>query len=471
MPLPGSSQPTEGSFSPSHTGQELICLSLANLYLIQAWRRVPRPTIQSFEFQQPTCKSLCAVVADILILTIAFQMLASALRRVPKCCLSTFGRTLFPFVVAFPFFVELAYNNLLPVAVVFALATVVLSLRWNRCLLTSANVLALLMLPLLPLECLIAGKALLNASNPQVRLAEPRGTAAATPRVIWLLFDELDETLSFSNRPGSVRMPEFDRLQGTAFHASDAEPPAYFTEQSIPALIIGRSISRIHPRLDGDFDLTFVGESIHRRWRTQSSVFETAQTLGVRTAVVGWYLPYCSALGVSLNYCYSAENVCATVSLCKAEYDRNEPLSKVMYDDLMEQATVVKESFTHGLHGVTLGQKLSRAEVKFERGAQQAAYLDIRERAIRLVSDRDYGLVLIHLPLPHPFGMYHRLEQRMALDNKADYLDNLELADRTLGELRKAMEVTNVWRDSVVLLTGDHGYRSFLWAQYPEQTS
>jgi arylsulfatase A-like enzyme len=59
--------------------------------------------------------------------------------------------------------------------------------------------------------------------------------------------------------------------------------------------------------------------------------------------------------------------------------------------------------------------------------------------------------------------MYHRFEHRLASDSRAHYLDNLELADETLGEVRHAMETAGVWDDSIVLITGDHGFRPFIW--------
>jgi arylsulfatase A-like enzyme len=49
---------------------------------------------------------------------------------------------------------------------------------------------------------------------------------------------------------------------------------------------------------------------------------------------------------------------------------------------------------------------------------------------------------------------------RWALDGSGDYLGNLLLADRTLGELRKAMERAGVWDSTTLLVSSDHGLRA-----------
>jgi arylsulfatase A-like enzyme len=63
---------------------------------------------------------------------------------------------------------------------------------------------------------------------------------------------------------------------------------------------------------------------------------------------------------------------------------------------------------------------------------------------------------------------------RWALDGSGDYLGNLLLADRTLGELRKAMERAGVWDSTTLLLFSDHGLRATadnvfpLWGNEPQ---
>jgi hypothetical protein len=94
---------------------------------------------------------------------------------------------------------------------------------------------------------------------------------------------------------------------------------------------------------------------------------------------------------------------------------------------------------------------------------QQKQYFEIRDRAYRAAVDSRIGLLMLHLPLPHPYAFYNRREHNFNLDASIDYLDNLALADRTLGELRLALEQARMWDDTTLLITADHGLRPDAW--------
>ena len=44
-----------------------------------------------------------------------------------------------------------------------------------------------------------------------------------------------------------------------------------------------------------------------------------------------------------------------------------------------------------------------------------------------------------------------------------EYLDNLALADRILGELRQAMEQAGTWDSTTILISSDHWWRTDYW--------
>jgi arylsulfatase A-like enzyme len=43
-------------------------------------------------------------------------------------------------------------------------------------------------------------------------------------------------------------------------------------------------------------------------------------------------------------------------------------------------------------------------------------------------------------------------------DPVTGYFDNLQLVERTLGEIRRAMELSGTWETTTVLLTADHSW-------------
>jgi hypothetical protein len=73
--------------------------------------------------------------------------------------------------------------------------------------------------------------------------------------------------------------------------------------------------------------------------------------------------------------------------------------------------------------------------------AQRVA--DLGELALRTATDGRFGLVLLHLPLAQPPGIYDRGAGRLTAWNfggaEAEYLDNLALADYVVGELRRRL--------------------------------
>lgn len=92
--------------------------------------------------------------------------------------------------------------------------------------------------------------------------------------------------------------------------------------------------------------------------------------------------------------------------------------------------------------------------------------------ATRMAARPDLDFVFIHLPAPHgPFVFDRRTGQPDAWSwPKVDgYLDNLYLADRIFGEIREGMERAGVWDRSVVLVTGDHGYRGAPLLGFPRE--
>jgi arylsulfatase A-like enzyme len=78
------------------------------------------------------------------------------------------------------------------------------------------------------------------------------------------------------------------------------------------------------------------------------------------------------------------------------------------------------------------------------------------------VANPELDLVFIHLPVPHLPRLYDRRQRKMIGPRRhqsSDYLDNLALADRTIGELRASMENTGLWDRTAVIVTSDHSFR------------
>jgi hypothetical protein len=90
-------------------------------------------------------------------------------------------------------------------------------------------------------------------------------------------------------------------------------------------------------------------------------------------------------------------------------------------------------------------------------------YRNMMDDARSVVVDPDVDLAFVHLPVPHPPGVFKRSTGNFTLGQDASYLDSLELADHALGELRELLERRDLWAHTTVIVSSDHGYRTFLW--------
>ncbi|HEU0178271.1 MAG TPA: sulfatase-like hydrolase/transferase [Blastocatellia bacterium] len=87
----------------------------------------------------------------------------------------------------------------------------------------------------------------------------------------------------------------------------------------------------------------------------------------------------------------------------------------------------------------------------------------ISQESAAAAADANLSLAMIHFPAPHLPFLYDRRKDDFSLEDGYSYYDNLELVDRTLGELRRAMEAARVWDDTIVLVSSDHWWRVDDW--------
>jgi len=251
------------------------------------------------------------------------------------------------------------------------------------------------------------------------------------PRVVWMIFDELDQRLGFEQRPRGVQMPEFDRLRHECLSATNAFPPGYNTSTSMPGLITGLRISKAVPKNASELELTLADSGKVVGWTELPSVFDSARELGVNTALVGWFHPYSRLLGRSLNYCawYPMSNY--------------QPVSAQTFGaalhDILESAW--------DLHGRRMYVSMCRATLA---------------DSMAVTTNANYGLMLLHLPPPHQPWVFDPARDRYTLlesQNPRGYFGNLALANLFLRTLRRGMESAGLWEKTWVIVSADHWWR------------
>lgn len=288
-------------------------------------------------------------------------------------------------------------------------------------------------------------------------LAAPLPGASEGVRVVWIIFDELSQEIAFGNRPPGLLLPNLDRLKSTSFFATAAYAPGESTLFSMPSLIVGEQAVEATPRGPDSLYLRTRSQSKAMPWSAFPNVFDDARELGFNTALAGWYHPYGRLLTRSLTRCFwtpqwldpGIEERFARPAVAVSMWDRAR----------LQLAALPGAGHFPGL--------FPTRELE-ERIKLFSLLLD---RALEWSADPSIGLLLLHLPVPHPPSIFSAAEGTLTSKGRMGYLDNLVLADRVMGRLQRTLEQTGLWDRSAVLVSADHGWRTGFWRSGPGWTA
>ncbi len=385
-------------------GLNLIVFGLINWRLIRWVRRT-----DSRNLYRAACVIVCALLA------IPLDFLRTVLFHIPVGQLQVSGKN--------PFFIG------------GGLAVLFVFWRWPR---IAARVLAAGLMICVPMAILTFGRIgyYLLKTPPRIhaRLPSlfPTHLPSVQPRVIWIIFDELDQRLAFSSREKDTQLPELDRVCAESLQATNAFPPGVNTTISLPALTTGRYVISAKPAGRDELNITYANASAPVGWSTQPTVFGRARDLGFNTALVGWYHPYTRLFASCLNY--------------SKWYPY--PLYQPVRDE-----TVLRCMFAQIW---SLGWPLQLRRLQID------LYQKSLENSRDLVRDGRYGLVFLHLPGAHFPGIYDPARGTFTLTSFSHirgYFQNLQLTDKTMGILRRDMEQASQWDRSWVIISSDHWWR------------
>jgi Sulfatase len=253
-------------------------------------------------------------------------------------------------------------------------------------------------------------------------------------RIVWLVFDELSYRETFEHRFPGLVMPAFDQLRSESFLFQDQQPAASYTDVALPAIFLGKGVDDIKSDLDGRAILKLSGQN---RWSVldpQATVFGEAQRNRWASGVVGWWNPYCRILPNTLDYCYWT----------------TEETNGIFSTDRSVLANAAAPILSK------VGPTSTTVEEK-----HQASTLALVQKAQALIANEKIQFLFIHLPIPHPPGIYDRTSGK--LRRSGTYIDNLALADRTLGKLMNSVNATASAANTTLILCSDHSWRVPMW--------
>jgi hypothetical protein len=427
----------------------IVALSLANACLVSAWFSLLYDQDKGyFNKALITRAELLALGTNVLGFALLAWLTMRGLRRLESRIPRAIGDLLFVALLVFPLdfcrrvvlripdyrIAEWLVSPLALAGMAVLLALLIWQHRNARraasVLLIIVSPLALLVVGRIGLLCLGIEHLEQHGSEPTLQPLIP--TQVNRPRVVWAIFDETDQRLAFEQRPPGLSLPEFDALRAVSLCATNAYPPGGSTILSIPGLTLGRQVSDVTIKNASDLSLRFVDTGENGTWRGEPSVFSDARKLGLNSAIVGWFHPYGRIF--SRDVSYASWHPMQTFEPAPAER---------FGAALADQMGCLGGPFW----GRRLFVNLCRESI---------------EEAVSVVTNSNYGLVYLHLPPPHRPGVYLPDKDAFTvrgMDKVTGYFNNLVLAERTLGKLRRAMVESGEWDKTWVILSADHSWR------------
>jgi hypothetical protein len=269
-------------------------------------------------------------------------------------------------------------------------------------------------------------------------LAPMLPNAKTEPRIFWLIADEWDQRLTFLDRPGDLALPEIDRFRREALYATQAYPPSAHTSWSMPSLLIGKLVDGVKPTGPDELLLLMPDQQQPLRWSEQPNFFSHARQAGFNTALVGSYHPYGRVLHKDLTACWWWPTAVQANSTGDS-----------FREFLINQPRSLLETNSRSVFGQALPVQ-QHARI-YQMGL---------ERAKEMAVNPEMGVVFWHAPIPHAPHPYDRRTGQFTLRSPVNgYYDSLALLDRTLGELRRALEARGLWETTTILLSSDHWNR------------
>jgi hypothetical protein len=265
------------------------------------------------------------------------------------------------------------------------------------------------------------------------------------PRIVWVLMDELSYDQVFEHRQPDVLLPNFDALARSSIVFSDIRPAGDFTEKVIPGLLLGRSLADLRMQENGLLSYRANSKGPWLPFDQNQTIFADAHANGWTTGLSGWYNPYCRLMPAVLDQCF---------------WQFSEPVS----DDLSRFLSSTQSVSQNVIAMMPLRHSLSkwlRRPFPDGNAPHRRDYAAVMQHGGAMVRDPHIRFVFIHLNVPHPAGIYNRAQQRMS--TKGTYLDNLVLADKSLGILWNAVASTPEAADTTFIVSSDHSWRTYLW--------
>lgn len=274
------------------------------------------------------------------------------------------------------------------------------------------------------------------------------------PRVVWVLFDELSYDQLFEHRAHDLVLPNFDALRSQSTLYTNMQPIGLKTVKIVPSLLSGAVIDDFRYGFDNRLKVHYSGVHGWQELDGSGTVFHDAERAGWRTAVMGWYNPYCAIYRSALDSCYWTN------------LDRTD-------GDMAQRYSLWRNTARpfQGLGIQLVSPELAdRRSCDFDVRQRLQTQVNLQQHVSDLLKQDQADFIFLHLPVPHSPNIWSRVNDDYARGCGSSYLDNLALADRTLGSMMSILQESPRWKDTTLIVQGDHSWRTMLWDWLPAWT-
>src|SRR5215472_5271423 len=273
-------------------------------------------------------------------------------------------------------------------------------------------------------------------------------------RVVWVLFDELSFDQLFEHRAHDLALPNFDSLRAQSTLYTNMQPVGLKTVKIVPSLLSGVVVDDFRYAFDNTLNVHHEGVHGWHGLDGSGTIFHDAERAGWRTAAVGWYNPYCTLYRTALDSCYWTN------------LDRTDGDMAQRYSLWRNTARPFQNL---GIQLVS-PELADRRSCDFDVRQRLQTHLNLQQHAIEVLKEDQADFIFLHLPIPHSPNIWSRVNDDYARGCGSSYMDNLALADRTLGSVMGILQQSPRWKDTTVIVQGDHSWRIMLWDWLPAWT-
>jgi hypothetical protein len=273
---------------------------------------------------------------------------------------------------------------------------------------------------------------------------------AATPRLVWIIFDELAYKPVFEARDPSLDLPNFDRLRSQSTVYTNVKPIGYHTRLVVPSLLLGQVVTSSTITAKNQLLVRTADDPDWEPFDTHASLFGMANQRGISTSIVGWYLPYCPIFAGTATECYWSND--------DTEDGAPPSINASFTDDAWFPLRIVAEQL--------VAPRVAVADVAhWESLSHVATVKDMSQHALAALANSQEDIIYLHLPVPHPPAFWDRHSHHFGVGGS--YLDSLDYSDRFLGEILDVLEAQPRWAKTTLIIQGDHSWRTGIWRTTP----